>query len=532
MKRRFLRKIVLVGLIFLLSFSFFLPKTQALTNKGKPVIAYYFNYWGAPWGRTVDRGWGRWAGFDVNGNEVNPDRVYPNREPWRREIITGDWVTYPLIGPYDSSNPEVVRWQARNAKNAGIDAFAIMMWDYEFDKSPKTDKDTQKGEKMWWVAENVTVPLIEEEGFHFIIGDEMVEATHIDCDYQNNNSCPLHFDGALTVSFSEMPDDAVQKLKDRGLTHKRYADVVLNAYAALSKWKDSSAYLRIDGKPVYFVPLLEHYREYPGDGRLYPYHDPNVEKVQKFKKALELVEELIGEQVYWFGYDGYVTWGDPTPGAPETDLVHCGRCADIWKGIIDGLIDGFGISKSFLYSDEIVSQAEINYFANEVALRGFNWIPNLETSFDDSMISDRRPDDPFAAAWMKRKSGETFRKNIRVFENAPRQDQLKFYWLSSWNATYLEGYTVEPAAMWGDDPSLDPYKYLKILADDLTGTVFSPAPLPPIGMIDPLRARELFNGADIKTLLSRYGSSDPDSDLNSDGIVNGIDFGEMVRLIQ
>ena len=34
----------------------------------------------------------------------------------------------PLIGYYDSDNPEVVRWHVRLAKAAGIDAFLVDWW--------------------------------------------------------------------------------------------------------------------------------------------------------------------------------------------------------------------------------------------------------------------------------------------------------------------------------------------------------------------------------------------------------------------
>ena len=36
---------------------------------------------------------------------------------------------------------------------------------------------------------------------------------------------------------------------------------------------------------------------------------------------------------------------------------------------------------------------------------------------------------------------------------------------------------------------------------------------------------------DIKIFLSRYGTDDPEADLSDDGIVNGLDFGEMVKLM-
>ena len=34
----------------------------------------------------------------------------------------------PLIGYYDSDNPDVVRWHMRLAKAAGIDAFLVSWW--------------------------------------------------------------------------------------------------------------------------------------------------------------------------------------------------------------------------------------------------------------------------------------------------------------------------------------------------------------------------------------------------------------------
>ena len=40
------------------------------------------------------------------------------------------------------------------------------------------------------------------------------------------------------------------------------------------------------------------------------------------------------------------------------------------------------------------------------------------------------------------------------------------------------------------------------------------------------------DGADAKILLSRYGTNDPEADLNSDGLVNGIDFGELSSMME
>lgn len=40
------------------------------------------------------------------------------------------------------------------------------------------------------------------------------------------------------------------------------------------------------------------------------------------------------------------------------------------------------------------------------------------------------------------------------------------------------------------------------------------------------------NGKDIIILLSRYGTNDPEADLNGDGVVNGVDFGKMIKSIR
>ena len=45
-------------------------------------------------------------------------------EPWRL-----DWNRngYPLVGLYDSANPDIIRWQIRCMKAAGLDSVAVMI---------------------------------------------------------------------------------------------------------------------------------------------------------------------------------------------------------------------------------------------------------------------------------------------------------------------------------------------------------------------------------------------------------------------
>jgi hypothetical protein len=69
-------------------------------------------------------GWGQWV---WSGKIDDPCRTIPGA-PWLREISSG---AYPLTGPYDSRNPEILRWQIRQAKAAGIDGFFASVYSWE-----------------------------------------------------------------------------------------------------------------------------------------------------------------------------------------------------------------------------------------------------------------------------------------------------------------------------------------------------------------------------------------------------------------
>jgi glycoprotein endo-alpha-1,2-mannosidase len=82
---------------------------------GPVVYAHYFN-----WFQTPDRGgtWKNWA-WQGNGPKHDPGTLRPDG---RRDIAS---VFYPLIGPYDSSDPDVIDYHIRSAKAAKIDGFFI-----------------------------------------------------------------------------------------------------------------------------------------------------------------------------------------------------------------------------------------------------------------------------------------------------------------------------------------------------------------------------------------------------------------------
>lgn len=108
---------------------------------------------------------------------------------------------YPLLGAYDNSDPEIVRWHFRLAKAAGIDGFLCSWW---------------KGTNEWnqWQSalfEKVLLPIAQEENFKIAVIDEFA--------HYNRN-----FDQLVERATSNLP---------RLASHP--------------------AYLKIDGQPVWFV---------------------------------------------------------------------------------------------------------------------------------------------------------------------------------------------------------------------------------------------------------------------------------------
>lgn len=87
----------------------------------------------------------------------DPCKTIPGA-PWMRQISS---VAYPLTGPYDSRNEEILRWQIRQAKAAGIDCFFIPLYTWSPNLKYLHDvffgNDSRKG----------MLQIAQEENFHF-----------------------------------------------------------------------------------------------------------------------------------------------------------------------------------------------------------------------------------------------------------------------------------------------------------------------------------------------------------------------------
>jgi len=85
-------------------------------------------WWGAPYGSSPHvPAWIHWDGLKKFG-VYNPETTIEQTaqgSSWRRCL---NCVGYPLLGPYDPNQPDIIRWQLETAKNAGIDSLHVHLW--------------------------------------------------------------------------------------------------------------------------------------------------------------------------------------------------------------------------------------------------------------------------------------------------------------------------------------------------------------------------------------------------------------------
>jgi len=164
-----------------------------------PLLAVYYPWYGTPFGPTgVWEKWGKDRPGLAAPNGTDPTRI--TDKPGIRDIAAG---AYPLIGPYDSLEPEVVRWHIRLAKAAGIDGFLVDWW------GPGNWQKVPGHTCKAFV--DVLLPIAEEEGFKVALCDEL----------------PQFFKG--------------------------FDQVVAWTAEYLDRFRRSPAYLHIDGQPVYYI---------------------------------------------------------------------------------------------------------------------------------------------------------------------------------------------------------------------------------------------------------------------------------------
>lgn len=372
-------------LIFALCLGAAYEATPTPRAKKPLVVAHYYTWYTTPWG---DGGhWGHWTTGKPSSlldRAANPDNIlFP---PAIREISS---CAYPLVGPYDSMNRDIVRWHIRLAKAAGIDAFFVDWWGSASWQKPSG-----------WTHDvfvKTVLPIAEQEGFKVVLFDETPQ---------------------FVDNFEQVKEWTVQYLK---------------------QFKDSPAWLHIDGKPAWAIYQVWEGKLTAAQGR----------------ELIEYVEKEVGP-VYWIV--------DRMRGKAGPGLF----VQDDWLAIpqIQCFMGYamFSTHRVYEYSDLAPMYRE---YVQSVHKAGKKVLLPVHPGHDNRKIAM----DPWV---IPRNGGQT----LKGFWKAAVESGADMIGITSWNE-WPESTVIEPAMTWPD-----PYLYLKIVAG-FQGKRFVPPPLPPVKSMDP-----------------------------------------------
>jgi len=291
----------------------------------------------------------------------------------------------PLAGLYDSADPRIAEWHVQLAQAAGVDAFLVSWWD----TVNGLDQSFEKGILAAAVKQGFKVALLDE----------------------------------------------------RAQFHSKLEDYQAMLARALRKYKDSPAYLRIDGKPAVY---LYQVAAKPG---LAP---------EDFQALKAYVEGEVGP-VYWIV--DKIAHGAEAQRAGDGDRVK--RIPAEWLAVPG--VDSFGFYSTFSHFranryEELAGK--YRYLVKLAHDAGKKMLLPIHPGHDNSHFSET----PYV---MPRCDGQTLRDFLRAATDA----QADFILVTSFNE-WPETTVVEPSSSWSD-----PYQYLKILAD-WKGLTFTPPNLP------------------------------------------------------
>ncbi|TSA35542.1 MAG: hypothetical protein D4R65_04350 [Verrucomicrobiaceae bacterium] len=334
----------------------------------KPMLFANYYTWYAT-GSGPHKTWTHWVRHPV-ADAMNLEAKRTGQVVQRLEQKDIASVLWPLAGLYDSDNREIVRWHIRLAKAAGIDALLVDWWGPGgWQRVPGLTKSA---------FEDVILPIAAEEGFKVALFDEPVQFR------------PL--------------DESKQWVAEY-----------------LGKYKDNPAYLRIDGKPVYYIYQVAF--------------EPSLTP-QKFEELRTYVEGRVGP-VYWI-VDAISNSNDDF------------RIPSQWRPVAG--IDAF----SFYGTFSIFREYGYKYLAERYARvvkqahdAGKKMCLPVHPGHDNLRTGNPSHFE------MPRNDGQTFRDYLHAATDAGAD----YVMVTSFNE-WPESTVIEPSSSWKD-----PYQYLKILAD-------------------------------------------------------------------
>ena len=328
----------------------------------KPLLLAAYYVWYHSGGHPQSP-WAGWVKPEARDNAL----AVAARRPGEPPIASA---ARPLAGFYDSADRAVADWHVRLAQAAGIDAFLVSWWDAVNGR----DKAFEQG----------ILAAAEKRGFKVALLDE------------------------------------------RAQFHKDLGQYEAMLARALKKYKDSPAYLRVEGKPVvYLYQVASDPGLTPGD----------------FTALKAHVEREVGA-VYWIvdkiAHDPQAARrGEAEKCIPAPWLATAG-------------IDAFGFYSTFSnfrahrYEELIGNYKRLASLAHGA---GKKMLLPVHPGHDNSHF---RTD----GYTMPRREGATLRDYLRAATDAGADYIL----VTSWNE-WPETTVVEPSSSWPD-----PYAYLKILA--------------------------------------------------------------------
>ena len=274
-----------------------LPHPADFRSSDRIVVAHYFNWFKTP---EISGRWRNWE-WKGNGPQHNPELVLTNG---RRDIAS---VYYPQIGPYDSSQSDVVEYHMLTALAAKVDGFFVDWYgiNSEEEKGFGTllDAAARIGFKLCVCFEDKAM---FGYGYNVRTRDEAVRNAVSNLNYvlETHGAHPayLRIDGVPVVinfSWSE-PADSVKPKAD-GFSAAEYGRI-------LSEVRKKH--------PVYFVhDYHTHIRESYWDvsDNVYPWLDVNGEALDHFysearqryrARQIRFVTSLV-----YPGFDNTGVWG-------------------------------------------------------------------------------------------------------------------------------------------------------------------------------------------------------------------------------
>ena len=327
------------------------------------------------------RPWSHWINAPSATNALALQAQRPSEPPLASSFR-------PLAGFYDSADPLTAAWHVQLAKAAGIDAFLVSWWD----KHNGVDQNFERG----------ILPAAEKEGFKIALFDERAQ-----------------FHDTL---------ENYQRMLAR----------------ALRRYRDSPAYLRIDGRPVVYLYQVAR--------------DPGL-TAGDFVRLKRYVEREAGT-VYWI----VDKIEHNTRAAQAGDNDGEKRIPDDWLATPG--IDSFGFYSTFSnfrahrYEELAGKYRHLTKLAHNA---GKKMLLPVHPGHDNSRFRDQ----PHAYI-MPRREGQTLRDYLRAATDAGAD----YIMITSWNE-WPESTIIEPSSSWPN-----PYLYLEVVAE-WRGVRFTAPPLPP-----------------------------------------------------